>query len=139
MGGCSVSFVSTDPGPDDNGRVLADALMEMTDHSAEGGRKRTVVATRAGVEHGHPAGHLPVAMRELGQPRRPPWFPAYRIVANVLWSHLVGRFPGGRTLLDRRAARALERSLRRQHGERHPPIANLQGRASEPSDGTRRG
>ncbi len=131
-------FVSTDPGPDDNGRVLADALMEMTDHYAEGGRiarwwRRERALSMATLLAS------PRGMRELGQPRRPPWFPAYRIVANVLWSHLVGRFPGGRTLLDRRAARALERSLRRQHGERHPPIANLQGRASEPSDGTRRG
>ena len=35
----------------------------------------------------------PRGMRELGQPRRPPWYPAYRIVANVFWSHLVGRLP----------------------------------------------
>ena len=78
----------------------------------------------------------PRGMRELGLPRRPPWYPAYRIVANVFWTHLVGRLPGGRAVLDRRAARSLARSLRRQHGPEHPPIASLQGPTSN-RDGSR--
>ena len=50
-------FVSTDPGPDENGRTLAAALLEMTDHHAAGGRTaRTAVASRAGAQHGDPAG-----------------------------------------------------------------------------------
>jgi len=125
-------FVSSDPGPDENGRVLADALMAMTDHYAEGGR----VARFWRRERALSMATLlasPRGMRELGQPRRPPWYPAYRIVANVFWSHLVGRLPGGRGPLDRRAARSLARSLRVQHGPQHPPIANL------PESGTRRG
>ena len=88
-------FVSTDPGPDENGKVLADALMEMTDHYAEGGR----VARFWRRERALSMATLlasPRGMRELGQPRRPPWYPAYRIVANVFWSHLVGRLPRGR-------------------------------------------
>jgi hypothetical protein len=124
-------FVSSDPGPDENGRVLATALMEMTDHYAEGGR----VARWWRRERGLSMATVlvsPRGMRELGLARRPPWFPAYRFVANVFWSHLVGRLPGGRGVLDLRARRSLERSLRRQHGEHYPPIANLQGRPDQP-------
>jgi hypothetical protein len=128
-------FVSTDPGPDENGKKLAAALLEMTDHHAVGGG---ALARRWRRERALSIATLlasPRGMRELGLPRRPPWFPAYRIAANVFWTQLVGRLPGGRTVLDRRAARALARSLRRQHGEDHPPIANLEG---QPSGGTRR-
>jgi hypothetical protein len=40
-----------------------------------------------------------------------------------VWSHLVGRLPGGSALLDRRAARALRRQERFQYAGRRPPIA----------------
>jgi len=62
-------------------------------------------------------------MRDVGQPIRPPWYPALRIPANVVWTHVVGRLPGGRHLLDRRAARALRRMEAFQYAGRRPPIA----------------
>ncbi len=107
---------------------LAAALLEMTDHHAAGGgasarRWRRERALSMATLLASPRG-----MRELGLPRRPPWYPAYRIVANVFWTQLVGRLPGGRGRLDRRAARSLERSLRRQHGDQQPPIAGHEGR-----------
>ena len=73
-------FVSTDPGPDENGQRLAAALLEMTDHYAEGGR----VARFWRRERALSMATLlasPRGMRELGHPRRPPWYPAYRIAA----------------------------------------------------------
>jgi hypothetical protein len=133
-------FVSTDPGPDENGRRLAAALLEMTDHHAVGGGR---LARRWRRERALSMATLlasPRGMRELGLPRRPPWFPAYRMAANVLWTHVIGRLPGGRSALDRRAARSLERGLRRQHGEHQPPIAGPTGQPeSPPSVGTRQG
>jgi hypothetical protein len=66
-------------------------------------------------------------MRDVGQPTRPPWYPAFRILANVLWTHVVGRLPGGRSALDRRAQRALDRMERLQYAGRRPPIAPLEG------------
>ncbi|HET6167040.1 MAG TPA: oxygenase MpaB family protein [Marmoricola sp.] len=67
--------------------------------------------------------NLGIGMRDVGQPVRPPWYPAYRIGANVVWTQLVGRLPGGRALLDRRAQRALERMERLQYAGNRPPIA----------------
>jgi hypothetical protein len=62
-------------------------------------------------------------MSDVGQPMRPPWYPALRIVSNVGWTQLVGRLPGGRRILDRRAERALRRMEAFQYGGRRPPIA----------------
>jgi hypothetical protein len=67
--------------------------------------------------------NLGVGMRDVGQPVRPPWYPALRIPANLFWSHLVGRLPGGTAVLDRRAARGLARLERFQYAGRRPPIA----------------
>jgi hypothetical protein len=47
----------------------------------------------------------PAAMRDLGLPVRPPWYGIARFAANLFWSHGVGRFPGGRRVLLRRAER----------------------------------
>lgn len=69
--------------------------------------------------------NLGYGMRDVGQPVRPPWYPAMRVPANVFWSHLVGRLPGGKALLDRRAERALARMERLQYAGRRPPIAPL--------------
>ena len=60
---------------------------------------------------------------DVGQPLRPPWYPAYRIASNLVWTQVVGRLPGGTSLLDRRAERALERMERFQYAGRRPPIA----------------
>ena len=35
-------------------------------------------------------------MKDVGQPARLPWYPAYRVAANVLWTQLIGRLPGGK-------------------------------------------
>jgi hypothetical protein len=62
-------------------------------------------------------------MRDVGQPLRPPWYPALRIPVNLFWTQLVARLPGGRRLLDRRAARGLARMEAFQYAGRRPPIA----------------
>ncbi len=67
--------------------------------------------------------NLGYGMRDVGQPVRPPWYPAVRIAANVLWTQVIGRLPGGTGLLDRRAERALERMERLQYAGSRPPIA----------------
>ncbi len=67
--------------------------------------------------------NLGYGMRDVGQPVRPPWYPALRIASNLLWSHLIGRLPGGIELLDRRAERALEKMERLQYAGHRPPIA----------------
>ncbi|MFL6062157.1 MAG: oxygenase MpaB family protein [Marmoricola sp.] len=69
--------------------------------------------------------NLGFGMRDVGQPARPPWYPAYRIVSNVLWTQVVGRLPGGTAVLDRRAERALERMERLQYAGSRPPIAEV--------------
>jgi hypothetical protein len=69
--------------------------------------------------------NLGYGMKDVGQPARPPWYPAYRVLANVLWTQVVGRLPGGSALLDRRAERALERMERLQYAGRRPPIAEV--------------
>jgi hypothetical protein len=69
--------------------------------------------------------NLGIGMRDVGQPVRPPWYPAMRIAANVFWTHVVGRLPGGRRALDRRAERALRRMEALQYAGRRPPIAPI--------------
>lgn len=67
--------------------------------------------------------NLGTGMRDVGQPMRPPWYPAYRIAANTLWTQVVGRLPGGTALLDQRSERALKRMERLQYAGKRPPIA----------------
>ena len=67
--------------------------------------------------------NLGIGMRDVGQPARPPWYPAYRVAANVLWTQLIGRLPAGERILDRRAERALARMERLQYAGKRPPIA----------------
>ena len=108
--------------PDENSRLLGEALVRMHDQAPGTSRWRRAyereralsVATYLNLGHG---------MRDVGQPIRPPWYPALRIPANLFWTHLVGRLPGGRAVLDRRAARALTRMERFQYAGTRPPIA----------------
>jgi hypothetical protein len=108
--------------PEESSRVLGEGLMRMHDHAPGISRWRRVyereralsMATFLNLGHG---------MRDVGQPLRPPWYPALRIPANLFWSHLVGRLPGGRALLDRRAQRALERLEALQYAGHRPPVA----------------
>ena len=67
--------------------------------------------------------NLGYGMRDVGQPARPPWYPAVRIASNVFWSQFVGRLPGGNAILDRRSERALVRMERLQYAGTRPPIA----------------
>ncbi|MBV9830077.1 MAG: DUF2236 domain-containing protein [Marmoricola sp.] len=117
-------MLSGDPGPDTSSRALAAALMSTHEHypGLRGWRLRfeRERALSSATYLVSPSG-----MRELGLPRRPPWYPAYRVVSNVLWTQLVGRLPGGPGLLDRRGARALDRRMRLQYGDQRPPIGRI--------------
>lgn len=109
-------------GPEETSRELGAGLVNMHDHAPGISplrrwyeRERALsMATYLNLGYG---------MRDVGQPARPPWYPTYRIASNVLWSHLVGRLPGGTCLLDRRAERALARMERLQYAGSRPPIA----------------
>lgn len=108
--------------PEESSRVLGESLMRMHDHAPGIPRCRRVyereralsMATFLNLGHG---------MRDVGQPLRPPWYPALRIPANVFWTHLVGRLPGGHQALDRRAERALARLDALQYGGHRPAVA----------------
>jgi hypothetical protein len=113
--------------PEPSSRVLGEGLIRMHDRAPGVRAWRRVyereralsMATFLNLGHG---------MRDVGQPIRPPWYPALRIPANVFWTHLVGRLPGGRAILDRRAERALTRMERFQYAGRRPPIAPIPAR-----------
>lgn len=116
-------------GPEDASTELGDGLVSMYD-AAPGlgpsgrryyrGRGRSI-ATYLNTRRG---------MRDVGQEPALPWHPVLRIAANLFWSHLVGRLPGGGARLDRRADRVLERQERLQYDGKRPPIADV----AEPAD-----
>ncbi|MCW2754116.1 MAG: hypothetical protein JWQ32_1527 [Marmoricola sp.] len=109
-------------GPEESSRRLGAGLVHMHDHAPGISRVRRFyererslsIATYLNLGYG---------MRDVGQPVRPPWYPALRIPSNVFWSQLVGRLPGGTAVLDRRAERALVRMERLQYAGHRPPIA----------------
>ncbi|RNL63006.1 DUF2236 domain-containing protein [Nocardioides marmoriginsengisoli] len=108
--------------PEESSKLLGAGLIGMHDHAPgisplrrRYERERSLsMATYLNLGYG---------MKDVGQPARLPWYPAYRVVSNVLWSHVVGRLPGGTGLLDRRAERALGRMERLQYAGSRPPIA----------------
>ena len=112
--------------PEPSSRALGAGLIRMHDQApgvrpwrrAYERERALSMATFLNLGHG---------MRDVGQPLRPPWYPALRIPANVFWTHVVGRLPGGRRILDRRAELALTRMERFQYAGRRPPIAPLGG------------
>ena len=109
-------------GPEESSRQLGAGLIGMHDRAPgisalrrRYERERSLsMATFLNLGHG---------MRDVGQPMRPPWYPAYRIASNVLWTQVLGRLPGGTAALDRRAERALARMERFQYAGHRPPIA----------------
>ena len=108
-------LLSHDPGPDENSRRLAQALVD-SQADVPGGRRRAWFAREAGLSvatflNGR------TGMRELGLRPRLPWYPALRIPANVFWTHLVGRLPGGDDRVVRRGRRGRDRRVRMQYGE----------------------
>jgi hypothetical protein len=108
--------------PEESSKQLGAGLIGMHDDAPgiSGWRRRyereraLSMATYLNLGHG---------MRDVGQPLRPPWYPALRIPANVFWTQLVGRLRRGRSVLDRRAERALARMEAFQYAGRRPPIA----------------
>ena len=110
--------------PEEASRQLGAGLIGMHDHAPGISRWRRryereralSVATYLNLGHG---------MRDVGQPARLPWYPALRIPANLFWTQVVARLPGGRQALDRRAERALVRMERLQYAGLRPPIADV--------------
>jgi len=110
--------------PEPSSEALGTALIRMHDRVPGIGpvrrryeRERALsMATYLNLGHG---------MRDVGQPVRPPWYPALRIPVNLFWTHLVGRLPGGNRLLDTRAERALARMESFQYAGHRPPIADV--------------
>lgn len=108
--------------PEPASKQLGDGLITMHDHAPG------ISAWRRRYERERALSmatflNLGYGMKDVGQPVRPPWYPALRIAANVFWTQGVGRLPGGTTVLDRRAAKHLERMERLQYDGRRPPIA----------------
>jgi hypothetical protein len=108
--------------PEPSSKQLGDGLIGMHDHAPGISRWRRRYERERALSM---AGFLNLGfgMRDVGQPIRPPWYPAYRIAANVVWTQVIGRLPGGSGLLDRRAGRALVRMERLQYAGVRPPIA----------------
>ncbi|MFL6155796.1 MAG: oxygenase MpaB family protein [Marmoricola sp.] len=108
--------------PEESSKQLGDGIINMHDQAPGISRWRRryererslSMATYLNLGHG---------MKDVGQPARPPWYPAYRIASNVVWTQVVGRLPGGTARLDRRAERALVRMERLQYAGSRPPIA----------------
>ncbi len=118
------NIIANFSGPTEGSRILGSGLVDMYDHAPglpawrrHYQRERALsIATYLNLGHG---------MADVGQPMRPPWYPMLRVPANVLWTQVIGRLPGGRAALDRRADRALRRQERLQYAGSRPPIANL--------------
>ncbi len=108
-------LISHDPGPDENSRVLARALVD-SQADVPGGRWRGRLAREVGLSSATFLNGR-AGMRELGLPARPPWYPALRIPTNLVWTHVVGRLPGGDGLLVRRGRRGRDRRVRLQYGD----------------------
>lgn len=109
-------------GPEESSRQLGAGLVTMHDHAPG------IPAWRRRYERERALSmatylNLGYGMKDVGQPARLPWYPAYRVVANTFWTHLVGRLPGGTRVLDRRAEKALARMERLQYAGQRPPIA----------------
>jgi hypothetical protein len=92
--------------PEPSSKQLGDGLIAMHDNAPGiGGWRRRYERERALSMATYL--NLGYGMKDVGQPVRPPWYPAIRIASNLFWSHLVGRLPGGSRILDGRAERAL--------------------------------
>lgn len=111
--------------PEPASKQLGDGLIGMLDTAPGIGRWRRVYERERALSMATLL-TMGTGMRDVGQPMRPPWYPAYRIVANTFWTQVVGRLPGGTAMLDRRAERALVRMERLQYAGQRPPIADVE-------------
>ncbi|MCR6033173.1 DUF2236 domain-containing protein [Nocardioides sp. zg-579] len=116
-------FLSHDPPPDENSRTLAAALIDMVDLAPYGPLRRRWERERALSVSTWLLG--PAAMRDLGLPVRAPWYGVWRVAANLGWTQVVGRLPGGRLRLLVRADRHHRRQERAWHGEAAPGIGAI--------------
>jgi hypothetical protein len=108
--------------PEESSKQLGAGLIHMHDHAPGIGRLRRWYERERSLSMATYL-NLGFGMKDVGQPIRPPWYPAYRVAANVLWTQLIGRLPEGNRILDRRAERALTRMERLQYAGSRPPIA----------------
>lgn len=113
-------FLSHDPAPNASSRALAHALVHMADHAPIPRWRRAWEVERALSAGTWLLG--PAAMRDLGLPRRPPWYGLGRVAANLFWSQLVGRLPGGRDRLTAHGERAFRRQAERWYAGRPPEV-----------------
>ena len=108
-------LLSHDPGPDENSRALAQALVD-SQADVPGGPLRKWLAREVGLSIATLLNGR-TGMHELGLPARLPWYPLLRIPANLFWTHLVSRLPGGDDAVVRRGRRGRDRRVRLQYGE----------------------
>ncbi|MEI5672161.1 MULTISPECIES: oxygenase MpaB family protein [unclassified Nocardioides] len=113
-------FLSHDPGPNASSRALAHALVHMADQAPVPRARRVWERERALSAGTWLLG--PAAMRDLGLPRRPPWYGVGRVAANLFWSQLVGRLPGGRDVVAARGERAFRRQTERWYAGDSPAV-----------------
>lgn len=114
--------------PEPASKQLGDGLVNMLDTAPGIPRWRRVYERERALSMATLL-NMGTGMHDVGQPMRPPWYPAYRIAANTFWTQVVGRLPGGTGLLDRRAERALLRMERLQYAGKRPPIADAEAAA----------
>lgn len=110
--------------PEESSARLGAGLIEMHDHAPGIAGWRRVYERERALSMATFL-NLGYGMRDVRQPVRPPWYPAYRIASNVLWTQVIGRLPGGRHALDWRSEGALERMERLQYGGSRPPIPDV--------------
>ena len=108
--------------PEESSKQLGAGLIHMHDHAPGISRLRRWYERERSLSMATYL-NLGYGMKDVGQPARPPWYPAYRVASNVFWTQLVGRLPNGRQILDRRAEKALAKMERLQYAGNRPPIA----------------
>jgi hypothetical protein len=113
-------FLAHDPAPNASSRALAHALVHMTDDAPVSDARKAWERERALSAGTWLLG--PAAMRDLGLPRRLPWYGVARVASNLLWSQLVGRLPGGPDLVTARGERAFARQVRRWYAGDAPDV-----------------
>jgi hypothetical protein len=113
-------FLSYDPAPDENSHALASALLSTFDTAPMPAWRRRLEREKALSAGTWLLGRA--AMRDLGVPTRPPWYGVWRVVANLWWSHLLGRLPGGRARLVARSERWFAGEMERLYGSASPGV-----------------